>query len=305
MEVTVDSPLVAEYLRQLDTAAAVLPPERRSELVAEIRDHIAQAIGAGSSPDEVAVRTLLDRLGDPEEIVAAAREGEPSLNQPPGPPTAPSWAPPQEWAFRRPSIGLEITAVVMLTLGSIIPFVGWLVGVVLLWVSRRWTVTEKILATLIVPGGPFTLLALGLLVVGQTCSSSSVSSADGASIQGPTVCTGTTLGPLGPFILVFCLVAPFIVAGVLVRRARTRSDLEPPIRYARRGNSSPWGVLEVAAVLLLSLGNFVLPVIGPIAGLICAWASVAWTTREKWIATAITCCGLLLPFGSPIAVRLG
>ena len=285
--------VVADYLARLDRAAQVLSPDRRTELVEEIRDHITQARASGDAGDEAAVRTLLDRLGDPDEIVAAAREGDPVV-----PPV------PQAWPTRRPSIGLEICSVLLLTVGSIIPLLGWLIGVVLLWSSRRWTVVEKLLATLIVPGGPLAIALLAVAVPGQVCSSSSLTQSDGSVVDGATTCTGFTLGPFGPAILVFWLVAPFVVGGILLRRARLRADREPWVPVAPPSGSSRWSGLEIAAVLLLGLGSFLIPVVGPIAGLVCAWASTAWTSREKWIATAVVGCGLLLPVVAVVAIRI-
>ena len=285
--------VVADYLARLDRAAQVLSPDRRTELVEEIRDHITQARASGDAGDEAAVRTLLDRLGDPDEIVAAAREGDPVV-----PPV------PQAWPTRRPSIGLEICSVLLLTVGSIIPLLGWLIGGVLLWSSRRWTVVEKLLATLIVPGGPLAIALLAVAVPGQVCSSSSLTQSDGSVVDGATTCTGFTLGPFGPAILVFWLVAPFVVGGILLRRARLRADREPWVPVTPPSGSSRWGGLEIAAVLLLGLGSFLIPVVGPIAGLVCAWASTAWTSREKWIATAVVGCGLLLPVVAVVAIRI-
>jgi uncharacterized membrane protein len=51
---------------------------------------------------------------------------------------------------------------------------------------------------------------------------------------------------------------------------------------------SPWGAAEIIAVLGLTVGTFVLPIIGPVVGLVFAWASERWTSREKWVATALT-----------------
>jgi hypothetical protein len=66
--------------------------------------------------------------------------------------------------------------------------------------------------------------------------------------------------------------------------------------------SSSWGPLEVIAVLLLIGGSFVLPVVGPLAGLVCAWLSPAWTRREKWIATALSSGTIVLLAGFFIAL---
>jgi len=118
--------VVAEYLRRLDVAAAPLPPDRRTELVAEIAEHIAHARASGQAPDEATLRELLDRLGEPDDIVAEARDegsdGPPPPGYPAGYGQGPYQVPVQH--FRRPSIALEVGAVVLMTVGSLIPFVG-------------------------------------------------------------------------------------------------------------------------------------------------------------------------------------
>ena len=73
MSASVDQ-LVNDYLSRLSVAAASLPPTRRAELLQEIREHIESARAAVAAADEATVRTMLDRLGEPEEIVAAAQE---------------------------------------------------------------------------------------------------------------------------------------------------------------------------------------------------------------------------------------
>lgn len=72
-----DDQLVADYLRQLTSAASALPADRRTELVEEITAHIAEARAAqGPAP---VVPGILERLGDPAQIVQAA--AEPSLSE--------------------------------------------------------------------------------------------------------------------------------------------------------------------------------------------------------------------------------
>jgi DNA-binding PadR family transcriptional regulator len=71
-------PQVDDYLRRLDAAAAALPAHRREELVAEIRDHLQEALRQAPASDKTAVRNVLERLGPPEEIAAAAADSPPS-----------------------------------------------------------------------------------------------------------------------------------------------------------------------------------------------------------------------------------
>jgi len=53
----------------------------------------------------------------------------------------------------------------------------------------------------------------------------------------------------------------------------------------------PWGALEYVALALLTVGQVVL-VLGPVAGVACAWASTRWSRGGKIAATVL---GLVLP----------
>ena len=135
--------LVVDYLRRLERAAAPLTRTRRAELVSEIREHIDDALLEAGAADEVAVRNVLERLGSPEDIVAAA-----------GP-------------AQRTSGRLELAAMIALA----IPLLGWFVGIVLVAVSRAWSGREKAVAIALVLV-PAVLLALGLLADGGSESGS-------------------------------------------------------------------------------------------------------------------------------------
>jgi hypothetical protein len=145
--------LVADYLNRLAAAAASLPADRRAELFEEISLHIAEAravqatAGAASSP---AVAEVLERLGRPEDIVgAAAEDTETDATPPATPPRAPR---------RRV---LDTGTVVLLLVGGLLIGLGWIAGVVMLWASPRWRTSDKLLGTLVWPGG----LAVVLVVL--------------------------------------------------------------------------------------------------------------------------------------------
>lgn len=157
--------LVDEYLRRLDRALHDLPRDRRGEIVQEIKEHIEQALSELGSPNEAEVRGVIDRIGEPEDIAA---EAQASLG------------------LRPPRAGaLEVAGLILLAVGGlialvgwvvgvvllgvspswtwlIVPLIGWVVGVVLLLVSPSWTWREKLVGTLLIPGGLFTPLAVGL-----------------------------------------------------------------------------------------------------------------------------------------------
>jgi hypothetical protein len=126
--------LVDDYLHRLGKEAEPLPEGRRTELVAEVTAHIAEARAEGAV-SESEVREMLTRLGTPEEIVLAATDGLVLVDQPP--------------RFRTH----EVAALLLLTIGGFFFLFGWVIGVVLLWSSDRWTRNEKWLGTLIWPFG--------------------------------------------------------------------------------------------------------------------------------------------------------
>ena len=62
-------PLAADYLQRLRRAGRGLPPGRLRELLAEIEGHLSEAIDPTAS--DAQALTVLDRLGEPEAIIAA------------------------------------------------------------------------------------------------------------------------------------------------------------------------------------------------------------------------------------------
>jgi hypothetical protein len=143
-------PEIANYLKKLSGVARDLPRGRRRELVAEIEQHIRDALVETPVHNEAEMLTVLDRIGDPDEIVAAAG-GTAKVTR---------------------STTMETWAIVLLLLGGFLWFVGWIAGVVLLWSSSLWTTRDKLIGTFVVPGG----LAAGATFFlfagfegGQTC----------------------------------------------------------------------------------------------------------------------------------------
>src|SRR4029079_19474827 len=144
---TTPDKLVERYLKHLEVELDDVPSDRRREIVDEIAGHIAEARAALEHETEADVRNILEGLGDPAEIAADARE----LFELPASRTAPYKA---GW--------MEVGALVLLLIGGIvIPFFGWFIGVVLLWVSNAWNVRDKIIGTVFVPGG----LGLSLFIL--------------------------------------------------------------------------------------------------------------------------------------------
>ena len=189
--------LVRDYLGRLETVSASLPVERHGELLAELREHIELALAEAGSSDEATIRNVLQRLGSPDEIVAA------ELGRSEGPVPAATLidaAPPTEPSravATRPHATVETKAILLLTLGAVLlPFVGPLLGLGYLWSSARWTTVHKHTATISVVGLLMFPAAILLPMVAQ----------------GELTAILSTFGPL----LILIPLAGFLTAGYLL-----------------------------------------------------------------------------------------
>jgi uncharacterized membrane protein len=176
-------PLVDDYLRRLQAAAADLPRARRIELVSEIEDHIDAALREGDGGDAAAVRNVLERLGPPEEIAAAAGAATPA-----------------------PERGrLETAAMVVLAASFVLPFVGYLIGAGLVLASKAWHGRDKAIALLI---PPFVVVVGGLVVLAGAASV-----AEGESFD-------SGLGPVEVAVLLASALSGLLSAAYLSSRLR-------------------------------------------------------------------------------------
>jgi Protein of unknown function (DUF1700) len=194
--------LVNDYLRRLDRDLSTLPRARRREVVQEISEHIAEARAPGAA-GEAATLNVLERLGDPAEIAAEARA---------------------RFGVRLEKAGpLEIAALVLLLTGGFFFGVGWLVGLALLWSSGVWSARDKLIGTLVFPGG--LALPVFLFMFGAASGSGQVCYGPVGPGAGMT-CTGgqSTVGEYAGFALLIVLLVGCLSTTVyLARRMRERS----------------------------------------------------------------------------------
>jgi 4-amino-4-deoxy-L-arabinose transferase-like glycosyltransferase len=141
--------LVSDYLERLRIATADLPPNEGEELMTNIAEHIATSIEELDPPNEAAVRTILDRLGDPAVIAAEARGLSSQLNAPPPSAKAPGW--------------LEWGGVAMLGIGSyLLPLVGTVAGLTMVSMSRWWSTRQKVVAAVLSLAGVLVIPVIGI-----------------------------------------------------------------------------------------------------------------------------------------------
>jgi hypothetical protein len=220
--------LAADYLRRLEAALAGAPPDRRHELLEEIGAHLAEARAELPADDERAVRELLDRLGEPGEIAAAALveadAGAPD-DAPAGFGGAASASPAVAPSPPRPG-WKEGLAVPLLLIGAFFFLVGWFAGVALLWASNLWSFRDKVIGTLLLPFGWLGAFMLAF-------SGGSVESCSGwIDDSGKAVeeCTGggVQAGPLILFALLVLIPLASSVYLLLRLRAGSRAAATPP-----------------------------------------------------------------------------
>lgn len=118
--------MIDSYLRRLENELSDVPAGARRELVEDVRAHIQEALAEAGEPSQAAVLNVLERLGEPADL---AREERERLGLTPEPA-----------AEQGPDL-LSAAAVVLTAL-------FWPVGVLLAWLSPRWSGRDKAVATL-------------------------------------------------------------------------------------------------------------------------------------------------------------
>jgi hypothetical protein len=200
MSTTTLHPLAADYLRSVREAAHGLPRTERRELLAELEAHLQEATQETSTDAEV--HGVLDRLGEPQEIVDAYEANLRSDADLPRP-ARPGWR--------------EYAAIPLLLVGGFIVGIGWVIGLVLLWSSPVWRTREKWLGTLVIPGG--LLIPGGLAIILLTASPQMCRTL----ANGARTCTPASIGGLEApmFVLIVTLaIAALATATYLIRQAR-------------------------------------------------------------------------------------
>lgn len=139
--------IIDDYRDRLDRATSDLPAGRRAELLDDIDAHLAEAtLGA---PYRAGVLQVLDELGTPEGIAEAAR-AESGISHRRG---------------VNGDVAYDVLSVLLLLFGGfLVPVVGWLAGVIMIWNGPRWTLADRWIATLAWPAAIAPLAALFIAI---------------------------------------------------------------------------------------------------------------------------------------------
>lgn len=130
--------IVEGYLARLEAELTPLPRDRRQELLADVKEHLADARAALEEETDADLLNLLDRFGEPAELARAAMDApaEPAVALRPAYPMT-------GWGW------IEVAAILLLIL-------VWPAGAILVWLSRFWRTRDKLIAT-ILGAVPFSL----------------------------------------------------------------------------------------------------------------------------------------------------
>jgi hypothetical protein len=72
MEDPVADAILNQYFRRLEQALSGVPVDRRTQIVEDLRAHVAECLDAEPDHSDATVLAILDRLGDPDEIAREA-----------------------------------------------------------------------------------------------------------------------------------------------------------------------------------------------------------------------------------------
>lgn len=249
---------IEDYRARLRAASEPLDATVRADLLEDVHGHLEEIRRTAGS--EAEIRTALDRLGPPEEIVhAAASDGG---NVAPSAATAPPVAPDTPARMEADTAtmprasgptsgsggvrGRDTTAILLVVFGAVggalifaflppvmpVAAIGaYVTGLVLLWSSASWTSGEKLFASLVWPGGVAAPLLLGVMN-SRTCMSESsgggIETSSGEIVERAgevvTTCTGFAFHPaIGIPLFVVLFAAPIVIGMVLMARASRRA----------------------------------------------------------------------------------
>lgn len=196
--------IVQTYLAELRAALIGVPKGVSEGIISGVREELA-----GLSDTDASKR--IRDLGDPHFIAAEARDQE-----------VPSPAGTLAISSRAPWFDI-IAALLVMVGGVVVPVVGAVAGVVMVWFSKSWTRAEKWITTLV----PLILIAL-IAVVITVLSSVNAQSAAGPSqeLRNPSLPVGFDLVTIGILLVLLTQLGLGIWLLVRLRRTRTRSTHE-------------------------------------------------------------------------------
>lgn len=223
----IDIPEIESYLSALEARLANLPADQSEEIMFGVREHIAEALERGNQ----SAAQVLASLGSPDDILAGLQEPgiqHPLLDQQYKQPMhQPTTKQAERPGYQSSTLWVVATAI-LLPFGIFLAGVGYLFGLAGLWMGTRWRVWEKIMGTVLLPGGFLGAMYISFLPIWNR--------GPAAGTTGAEVSLGDVMFPgmsFGASIATACV--PILVAVYLLvvglRRGRKLSPARPDMRH--------------------------------------------------------------------------
>lgn len=158
-------PLVVAYLADLERALSGADPQERVDTVAAVTEHLTDAFGADTRPDDDRVRAVLAELGPVERIAAVATPA--SSPQPPPGADAGRWVAPTVLA-------VAVVGLVLLPVAAWLSAILALVCLVVALLSLRRNPANRPLLRATVVVATLTLVAAAVMAATLLAASTSI-----------------------------------------------------------------------------------------------------------------------------------
>jgi uncharacterized membrane protein len=168
--------VVRSYLGELESALAGVP----ADVARDILDGVAEEL---AGLDSAAAATRIEELGDPTFIAAEARAESGVSGEEPRVKSTSAALPATSGPPANDAQWYIVLASLLVAFGGIVlPLLGWVFGIAMVWVSKTWRTWEKWTATL----APALIVAVSVLV-SSGLRSLSEDQARSGGFAGPTV----------------------------------------------------------------------------------------------------------------------
>lgn len=189
------------YLHDLERAVRDLPKPLADEIVGGVREEL-RGLDAAAAAERIA------ELGDPQFIAASARAEVPA---------------------RHDATWYTVLTIALLAIGGfLVPVLGWLVGLVMLWYSRTWLLRDKLVGTLLLPACLAVTLGISAIIGAQAQVAALSNDGGFPSIETVNPLIPNTFDLTHSAVLATVLITPIITTVYLAVRARRLRSIQRP-----------------------------------------------------------------------------
>ncbi|QAY58628.1 hypothetical protein ET475_00485 [Microbacterium protaetiae] len=138
-----DSAVEGAYLDEVERAVSVRDPDAASHIRAEIAAHIVECRSDAEQRGEpITIHDIIAEIGDPLAVAAEVPTTSGKNSKPSRITLFARWEP----------ISYVWAVCLLIAVGSSLYFIGWALGLIMMWTSALWSRRVKIWSTAVIPG---------------------------------------------------------------------------------------------------------------------------------------------------------